>query len=173
MMPEPSTTPVPIHDILPPVAFFPYPIWMVVVAGLVVLGLLGLAIWFFFLRKRPDRLTTATERAMKRIATLRGTVDTTEAYPFSIEVSEVLRQYIEESQGLAATKQTTREFLDAMQRRTTFTAGEFEILTQFLELADRIKFARMSAGQAECRELLTSAEQLIQSATNRPQEVGK
>ncbi|MFY8216668.1 MAG: hypothetical protein ACOVMP_08715, partial [Chthoniobacterales bacterium] len=75
MMPEPSATPVPIHDILPPVAFFPYPIWMVVLAGFALLGIVGWAVWFFFLRKRPDRATTATERAMKRIAALRGSVD--------------------------------------------------------------------------------------------------
>lgn len=173
MMPEPSATPVPIHDILPPVAFFPYPIWMVVLAGFALLGIVGWAVWFFFLRKRPDRATTATERAMKRIAALRGSVDSAEAYAFSIEVSEVLRRYIEESQGLAATRQTTREFLDAMQRRTTFTVSDFEMLTQFLELADMIKFARMTAGQAECRELLASAERLIQHATAPAQEVVK
>lgn len=173
MMPVSSPTPVPIHDVLPVVSYFPYPMWMVGLAALVLLGLIGFAIWFFFFKRRPDRVITASERAMKRIAALRATMDQTDAYPFSIEVSEVLRQYIEESQGLAATKQTTREFLDAVRRRTTFNDAQLERLAQFLELADMIKFARMHAGQAECRELLASAECLIREAANPIQEVAK
>jgi len=171
MMPEESATPVPIHDILPPVGFFPYPVWMVVAAAIAVLAVVGFLVWFFFLRKRKSRVTTATERAMKRIDALRGQVEGAQAYPFSIEVSEVLRRYIEESQGLLATRQTTREFLDAMQGRTTYTEEQFEMLSDFLELADMIKFARMTAGPDECRRLLSAAEGLIQNATARTEEV--
>lgn len=167
----PAATPVPIHDILPPVEFFPYPVWMIALAVIALLAVLGFFVWFFVFRKRAKRPTTATERALKQLELLRASVEKSEAYPFSIEVSEVLRRYIEESQGLAATRQTTREFLDTIQQRTVYTAAEFEMLAGFLELADMIKFARMTAGPDECRRLLASAESLIQQSTKPAGEV--
>lgn len=170
-MDAPAPTPVPIHDILPPVGFFPYPIWVVALVALAMLAVVAVVVWFFFFRKRATRATTATERALKRLDALRDGVEQADAYPFSIEVSEVVRRYIEESQGLTATRQTTREFLDAIHTRSFYSAEEVAVLSEFLELADVIKFARVTAGVDECRSLLGSAEKLITQQRPQPAEV--
>ena len=42
MNPTPQET---IRDIAPPVDFFPYPLWMLILAGVLLAGLLALAAW--------------------------------------------------------------------------------------------------------------------------------
>lgn len=177
--PAPIPTPVPIHDIAPPVGFAAYPLWVWIVAGALVLALVGWAVWFVALRKRPDRVETATERAVKRLTRLRADVESADPYPFSIEVSEVLRRFVEECHGLAATKQTTREFLDSVQGRSLFSEAQITSLARFLELSDMIKFARVQATTDDCRELLTTAEATVRDSGStarqspRPQEAAQ
>lgn len=156
-----AATPAPLHDIAGPVAFFPYPVWMVVLAALGVLAVVLALVWFFFLQKRPDRIESARMRARRWLDGLRGRVATTEVYDFSIEVSEVLRRFIEETRGVRMTRQTSMEFLRAIQGRNDFTEDERGILEQFLEKADLIKFARVHATDEDSRALLEIADGFV------------
>ncbi len=157
MNPETAATPAPLHDIAGPVEFFPYPVWAVVLAALAVLAVLGLLVWFFFLRKRSSRVASSRDRARRKLSELRERVGTTEVYDFSIEVSEVLRRFIEETRGLRATTQTTMEFLAAIANDPQFSDAERGLLATFLEKADLIKFARIHATDEDSRGLLESA----------------
>ena len=156
-----APTPAPIHDIAGPIAFFPYPIWMVVLAALALLAVLALAIWFFVGRRRPKKALSASERALAALARLRAEVGSSEPYPFSIAVSDVLRGYLHEARGLSATTQTSREFLETVRTRQVFNDDEREALAAFLEKADLIKFARMHATADDCGALLDQADRLV------------
>jgi hypothetical protein len=166
----PVATPVPIHDISGPIAFFPYPIWMVVVAALAVLGLVALVAWFFILRRRPAKRLTPADKALAELARLRAEVETSDPYPFSIAVSDVLRIYLRDEYGLSATTQTSREFLETVRARNVFNDEEREALAAFLERADLIKFARMHATSADCAALLEQADKLVRSHAAEPVE---
>ncbi|HEY8901998.1 MAG TPA: DUF4381 family protein [Chthoniobacterales bacterium] len=171
MNPQAAPTPAPLHDIAGPIAFFPYPIWVVAAAGVSALALLALLGWFFFFRaRRPGPVPTPAERAMAELARLRGGVATTEPYAFSIAVSNVLRSYLSEARGLRATTQTSREFLESISRGQVFRDEEREALAAFLEKADLIKFARMDASADDCAGLLESAERLVKSGTEQTTE---
>jgi Domain of unknown function (DUF4381) len=161
----PSATPVPIQDIVGPIAFFPYPIWMVVAAVLAVLALIGLVVWLLMSRRKPTRLITPDERAMAELEHLRSQVESSDPYPFSITVSDVLRTYLHDAHGLGATTQTSREFLEAVGKRNFFGTEERTALEGFLEKADLIKFARMHATSGDCAELLDKAVSLVKSRT--------
>jgi hypothetical protein len=167
-MPEP--TPAPIHDIVAPVPFLPYPMWVLVVAGLAIIAVLGLAVWFFFLRKRPGVELSARERTLRAIEALRERVESEEPYAFGIEVSDVLRRYIHEQHGLQAPTQTSIEFLESIRSRGVFSEDERTALARFLEKADLIKFARLHATAEDSRDLLATAEALVLSGERRETE---
>ncbi len=160
----PAATPAPLHDIAGPMAFFPYPVWMVVLAALGLLAVVGLLVWFLILRKRPSRVVSSRDRARRKLGELRERVATTEVYDFSIEVSEVLRRFIEETRGLRATTQTTMEFLAAIAGDQRFSDAERGLLAKFLEKADLIKFARVHATDEDSRVLLESAVGFVEES---------
>ncbi len=165
MNPEvPAATPAPLHDIAGPVEFFPYPVWMVVLAALAVVALVGLLVWFFVLRKRPGRVVSSRDRARRKLAGLRERVATTDVYDFSIEVSEVLRRFIEETRGRRATTRTTMEFLADIAEDRNFSDEERALLATFLEKADLIKFARVHATEEDSRALLESAAGFVEES---------
>ncbi len=166
----PSATPVPIHDISGPVAFFPYPIWMVAAAVLAALGLAALLVWFFILRRKPAKRLICAEKALAELARLRGGVETSDPYPFSIEVSDVLRAYLRDEYGLSATTQTSREFLETVRTRNVFNGEERDALAAFLEKSDLVKFARLHATSSDCSALLDQADKLVRSRTPGPVE---
>ncbi len=168
----PAPTPVPIHDISGPIAFFPYPIWMVAVAILAVLALAAAVVWFFAVRRRPAKRRTPAEKALAALARLRAGVETGDPYPFSITASDVLRVYLRDEYGLSATTQTSREFLETAASRSVFNDEERAALAAFLEKADLIKFARMHATAADCSALLEQADKLVRSGAAKPVEAG-
>ena len=157
----PAATPAPLHDIAGPVEFFPYPVWMVVLAALAVLALIAGVVWFFAVRKRASREESARDRARRALDGLRDRVATTDVYDFSIEVSEVLRRFIENTRGVRMTRQTSIEFLRAIQARSDFSDAERNLLTEFLEKADLIKFARVHATDEDSRGLLGTADGFV------------
>jgi hypothetical protein len=161
--PAPAGTPeaVEIRDIAPPVDVFPYPPWMVAVAAILALTLLGLLVWWIvrWLRKRPGAPPpSAAAIALGELEKLRARVNETEPYAFSIAVSDVLRTFISNAKfHLPATHQTSPEFLAAISNSPLFSAHDRTLLACVLEKCDMIKFARVQATSADNAELVESA----------------
>ncbi len=64
---------------------------------------------------------------------------------FYIELTFVVRRYIERTHGIRAPEQTTQEFLTAASRHPHFDASALAQLRTFLESADLVKFAGQTA----------------------------
>lgn len=156
----PPPTPAPIHDIAGPVWFFPYPVWMVVAAGLAFLALVGLLFWLTR-RRRPAPVLTPRERALKALGQLRGEAPESDSYGFGIKVSDALRTYIRDQHGLDALTRTSIEFLEVLRENPAFTDNEKAALSEFVESVDLLKYARQSAAADEIRSLLEIAERLV------------
>jgi hypothetical protein len=60
---------------------------------------------------------------------------------FYIELTQVVRRYIERTHGIRAPEQTTEEFLAAAERHPRFTPAVIARLRDFLQSADLVKFA--------------------------------
>ena len=68
---------------------------------------------------------------------------------FYVEVSAILRTYIERRFALAAPEQTTEEFLRGLAGRGDFSQENRRALGEFLRHCDLVKFARLQPTAAE------------------------
>lgn len=64
---------------------------------------------------------------------------------FYVELTMVVRRYIERTRGIRAPGQTTQEFLAAATDHPSFSPEVLVLLKEFLESADLIKFANQQA----------------------------
>lgn len=134
--------------------------WIGVGVGLVVL-LVGWWIWWKRRQPREPSLT-ARDAARAALQRLRAQLATVEPYPFSIEISNVLRQFFAQQYGVMAPRKTSREFLDELHRRATLPETQENLLSQFLDGCDLIKFASVPATAADSERLFAQALKLVE-----------
>ena len=167
--PTPTPTPAPIHDIVGPVWYWPYPLWMTI-AGAVVLAVF----LFFFFRLAKKFLTRKTppptnrQRAIEALEKLRSGVSGADPYKFGVTVSNTIRRYIQAEYGLEATTQTSIEFLDTLRESPFFTENEKDGLEVFLAKTDLLKYARSDAPETELLDLLDISARLVRGEAQSP-----
>ncbi|MCR9245812.1 MAG: hypothetical protein NXI31_12340 [bacterium] len=122
------------------------PLYLAVGAGVLLL-LAGL--WWFARRggRSAPAVATATPAhvvAMRAFERLRTAPRTTpaEIETFYVEVSDVLRRYLEDRFGLHAPERTTEEFLRELESGDALAREHRGDLRQFLTQCDLVKFAR-------------------------------
>lgn len=162
----PSPAPLPIKDIAPPVEI-PWPPWLIaciaLVAILALAGLIALLVWW--LKKRPAAPPpTPGQIAARELEKLRREVTTLQPFDFSVRVSDVLRSYIGAEYQLHAREQTSPEFLAAIAHSPKFYDADRQLLAEFLEHCDLIKFARIDATAEDSTRLLQSAISFVQAS---------
>jgi hypothetical protein len=153
-------------DIAPPVNYSLLPPWLIFVASVLVLTILGLAVWYgrkLFRKQKP--IPTPGERALAALREIERGVDRINPYQFSIRVSDILRRYVMEQFDLPMTRQTSVEFLNAISTGANFSDEEKTLLADFLNRCDLIKFARYEATPADSRLLLDEARQFVKGGT--------
>jgi len=161
-MNPPAPTPAPLHDIVGPVWFWPYPLWMTITAAVVALIGLLMIIWLLkklLVRKKPP--LTNKQQAVAALDSLRNNMKETDPYDFGVSVSDVVRKYIQAEYGLQATKQTSLEFLATIRSISVFSDNEKSGISVLLERTDLLKYAREVAGEPEMLDLLETAVRLV------------
>jgi hypothetical protein len=137
--------------------------WIAAAAGAAVV--LAAAIW----RRRKRRGETVRQLTPAELADLelRRLLENEEAKQdvklFYLELTAVVRRYIERTTGVRAPEQTTQEFLREISRRNDFPAEESQRLTSFLEAADLVKFAAHHPREEDVEESLRRAKAFIHS----------
>lgn len=151
-----------LHDIAPPVDYSLIPPWLVFVIAFVVLSLLGLVVWWFAKRRKPEIPPKAPrEIALEELEQIRAEIDRVNPYQFSIRVSDILRRYVAQQYGLPATRQTSIEFLTAAAKAPSFSADDKSLLEDFLSRCDLIKFAKYEATTSDSELLLDEAVRFV------------
>lgn len=84
-----------------------------------------------------------------------------EAYPLAIEVSDLLRAYLEAQYRFGIRYQTTREFLGSVAADSRFNPVHRGTLAGFLGLCDAVKFARQSVEADRKSALVETAERFV------------
>jgi len=156
-------------DIAPPVNYSLVPPWMIFVGSLVVITIIGLAIWYGrrFFRKKEVTLSPR-ELALAALSEIESEVGRIAPYQFSIRVSNILRRYVVEQFDLPMTRQTSVEFLNAIASAPNFGDEEKALLADFLNRCDLIKFARYEATPEDSRLLLDEAQQFVKGGVLVP-----
>jgi hypothetical protein len=150
------------HDIAPPVDYSLIPPWLVFVIAFVVLSLLGLVVWWFAKRRKPELPPKAPrEIALGELEQIRPEIERMSPYQFSIRVSDILRRYVTQQYGLPAMRQTSIEFLTAAAKAPSFSADDKSLLEDFLNRCDLIKFAKYEATTSDSELLLDEAIRFV------------
>ncbi len=135
-------------------------------------ALAGLAAAFLALRRflrtprtilHPAPLVPPHRIALDALADLRrkGWIEALRIEPFYVELSAIVRRYLEARFGLRAPERTTEEFIrDALTSKKLSDAHR-DLVAGFLEQSDLVKFARHAPGQPDMRNALDSAERLV------------
>jgi len=139
----PNATPAPIHDIVGPVPILESPVWWIT-AAVCAAGLLAV---FLLMLVRQLKIPP---------------------YQLAVELSDILRSYLEEFFGIRVTTATSLEFLESIQNSPLFSEQEKRTLAAFLETVDLLKFARVEAGEEETKKLLQGAEEIARGSLLPP-----
>ncbi len=146
-----------IRDIKAPVALFTKNVTFAIAASVVIALALCLLIYRFFKGNSPSM--SPNEQAMYAIRELKNTP--LEVHSFYTSLSDIVRHYLEGQFNIAATGQTTREFLNAAKKNPHLEQTDREALGSFLVAADLVKFARHEPGSNVNNEAIHRAEIFI------------
>ena len=136
--------------------------WWPVVLALALVA--GAGVWAYALwqRRAVERVRlTAHERALGRLRALeaRGFPRGAEADAWYVELSDIVRRYVEDRYAVRAPELTTEEFL--VEAGRSFSGPHRDLLGAFLERCDRVKFARYSPDRQESRDAWSAARQFL------------
>ena len=147
--------------------------WWIIAALIVVgLGLIASAIVIVRSLRRQAVVRTrvsAYELAVRRLAALErgGAPDEGRLDAWFVELSSIVRHYLEHRFALRAPELTTEEFLQVARRATVLSSAQRDTLVAFLEQCDRVKFAGYRPDAAESLATLTAARAFVEDTRHR------
>lgn len=158
-------------DIREIVALPNYRFW--IVGALIVMLLIGVFCWKLFRKDLrvsvPEIGESASEKAYRLLGKLKEQQEDFDSETFAIEVSKILRLYLEEELQLPAMEQTTEEFLRDLPKADWLTSELRKNLEEFARVADLVKFARQSLRVDQREELLSSAFLVVETTQLQPE----
>lgn len=146
---------------------------LMIVAGVSLLGIAagaGLAIKLANRKKPPTAVPGPSPHrwALQELARIEASPlaqrGNFEAY--HTQLSNVIRRYIEQRFQLAATKQTTPEFLAKMRSAACLATDQQALLRDFLERCDLVKFGGVTPTLQQSVELATAARRFVQQTAS-------
>ena len=78
-----------------------------------------------------------------------------------MELSSIVRQYLEDRFDMRAPELTTEEFLVSVSDSPDLSVAHQRLLREFLHYADLVKFARMVPGEEDIRQAIERARQFL------------
>jgi len=144
-----------------------------ILVGIFAFAVAGIVVWIFKHRRNlvgsSPKLPPPHLIALKAIERLkkRRYLEKSGREPFFIELSAIVRHYIEARFDVAAPDLTTEEFIETAGHSTRLSAGHHELIRVFLEQSDLVKFARVHPNVAAMDRALEAAIQLIEETQER------
>lgn len=142
--------------------------WIAGLGGGLAVALVGLIWWGRRPRKRPPP-PPAHEVALERLRVLvdKKLVESGQVEAFFVEITSIVRDYIEQAFDLKAPEQTTEEFLNNITV-VPAVARHRAALEPFLTAADEVKFARVQPDPSRIQRTFdTAREFILQTAPQR------
>ncbi|MCH2201785.1 MAG: LPXTG cell wall anchor domain-containing protein [Fuerstiella sp.] len=147
--------------------------WVWGITALVSGAIAGLVWWLRRRRRRAQLEPPLTAQQLARIELdqiIRQRLSEADVKEFYVEVTGVVRRYIERSTGIRAPEQTTEEFLHEILSKTVFSDDEQRRLQQFLESADLVKFAGYQPAREDMDSSIERAREFTQRDSSQTEE---
>jgi hypothetical protein len=144
-------------------------ILLLVSAGAVLLSASMLALRAVRGRRRIAAKKSAYDEAITKLRALegRGAPESEKADAWFVELSSIVRAYLEHRYDIRAPELTTEEFLQVASRAPELTTAHRTQLMQFLERCDRVKFAGYRPETSESIDTLAAARTFVEDTRIR------
>lgn len=123
---------------------------------------------------RTARSASAHEVAIARLDALSGRpvpeADAAAMDAFFVELTDIVRRYLEDRFDVRAPELTTEEFLTAASSSPDLTAEHRKFLQAFLERADMVKFAKLIPSPDDAAETLAVARRFVEETKPAEQQ---
>jgi len=137
-------------------------LWPVFVAAPILIGILLLAVRALRRRAAERARVNAFDVAMGRLAELAARLPgPTDADAWYVELSAIVRRYIEDRFAIRAPELTSEEFLHVARRSPELGEVHATLLGQFLAGCDRVKFAAYTPADQESAATVASARRFL------------
>ena len=156
-----------------------FPIWVVVLLGLLVLALLagvGFAIYYYW-KKRPKPiipevakpLLPEDEEAFRALSQLEveELIQKGQYKAYYFRISEIFKTYIGRRYRFDAPECTSREMIQTLENKNLLDDALLDEVEKNFELLDRVKFTDFIPHQVECVELLKWTRSFV-TRTRKP-----
>ena len=169
LLPEGESVPGDIEEDLRPVRIRHSPREWLRWAAFALAALVGAGLLWLLVRVVRHRIRLARmaprERALLELETLlrRRLAEQGRFKEFYVELTHVVRRYIERRHGIRAPRQTTEEFLQAALASGVFPSATLERLRAFLAAADLVKFAGVQATEETARDSARLARDYLEA----------
>jgi hypothetical protein len=139
----------------------PWVIPLMVIAGLLVAAG-GCAAWRWDRRRPHGVAKLPSQIALERLAQARAFMHPSGGREFSIEVSSIVRDYIESRFRVMAAHRTTDEFLhDLLEPAESSLRAHRALLAEFLQSCDLAKFGGWDVPQPSMQAMLQGAQRFV------------
>jgi hypothetical protein len=176
----PDSTPLPLEELdlldikapVPPPAA-PWPLGWIAAGALIGLSIGTILFRALNRRRAPvERKALAHEAALSQLAALRTgkLLADSRLEEFYVELSSIVRSYLEARFAVRAPEMTTEEFLQAAHGGSALTGEQRGSLQVFLTEADLVKFARAHPDTLDAERAWTAAEHFVKATAERPSE---
>ncbi len=144
---------------------------------LALLLFLGLLTWVYLRKRSASPVEQVApppvdpyQEALDNIAELQGRKPGMKPKPFVFRLSEILRVYIEKLFKVPAMELTSEEFMREIVSHSFFRNRYEDLLREFVERGDRVKYSKELMGQDEMNQLLNTALHIVEDTHMRLQE---
>ena len=156
---------------------FPPISWRLAGVAVLLLAIIALGVYALFYlakyitRRVKEHRMSPVERAMAELKRLlgKGLPGRGKYKDFYIELTHVVRRYVQRQHGVRAPHLTTEEFFEQAKRASTFNQEALNDLIEFLQKADMVKFAGVQATPETADEATESAKTFISNDASAQQ----
>ena len=158
-----------LYDIRPPFFYLHSWLWLWIALGIVAAVALLLLLWFWLRLHRVLSPKNAYELALEKLEKARALLREENPMPYAVLVSETIRSYLGQRFQAPSTRRTTEEFLRQMEAdRSTPLAEHCDLLRDFLQSCDLVKFARYQPTLTELKRVQQRATSFVMATKPLP-----
>ncbi len=153
--------PADIKDVKGPLFYFEIN-WLIISGAIIILIIItGVVIYRF--RKKPAPVKLPHETALEELEAAKGDfLKNSDLKEYYALISDCVRRYIERSFKLKAPEMTTEEFLSSLRESTVLSLGQKDLLKEFLNACDLVKFAKYKPARSEMESVFVAARKFIE-----------